>query len=99
MKPARHRPAVPLMEPAPVRFARGPWDHAWGMRDEFSFLRGLGNWRRRESVADRAQLLRGYLEGLALRRRWTDLQREPLECEARLMLRDLEGGRVVRALA
>lgn len=94
MKPARHQPVVPLVKPAPVRFGPGPWEHVWRMKDEFAFLRGLGHWRRLESVADRAHLLRGYLEGLALRRRWTDLQREPLECEARLMLEELRVGRM-----
>jgi hypothetical protein len=63
------------------------------MKDELAFLRGLGHWRQRESVADRAQLLRGYLEGLALRRRWTGLECEPLECEARFLLGKLDGGR------
>ena len=46
--------------------------------------------RARENVADRRQLLRGYLEGLALRRQWVNLQREPLECEARLLLKKME---------
>jgi len=62
------------------------------MKDEFIFLRGLGCWRALESVPDRAQLLRGYLEGLALRRRWTGLEREALEFEARTLLRDVVGG-------
>jgi len=96
VKPARHQPAVPLVDTEhhePVREVHGPWFLHWTMRDEFAFLRGLGSWRRRECVVDRAQLLRGYLEGLALRRRWTDLQHEPLECEARLLLKDLAKGR------
>jgi len=90
MKPARQQPAVPLVDSEhhepPV------WGCVWTTRDELAFIRGLGHWRRLQSVADRAQLLRGYLEGLALRKKWTDLQREPLECEARLMLRELQAG-------
>lgn len=149
MKPARHQPAVPLVDPSATRDLpvpertgrmgrnpgrskpsetrtcdRGmrtpgassgengvtspggeepgipaesgpylPWFCRWGMKDELAFLRGLGHWRQRESVADRAQLLRGYLEGLALRRRWTGLECEPLECEARFLLGKLDGGR------
>ncbi len=90
MKPARHQPAVPLLEEPhhePVPYA---W--RWTMKDEFAFLHGLGRWRQRESVPDRAQLLRGYLDGLALRRRWTGLECEPLECEARLLREKLEAG-------
>jgi hypothetical protein len=60
------------------------------MRDEFAFLRGLGSWRRHESVPDRARLLRGYLAGLALRRLWTGLEREALECEVKALLMELE---------
>ncbi len=62
------------------------------MKHEIAFLQRLGHWRPLENVADRAQLLRGYLEGLALRRRWINLQREPLECEARLLLEEIERG-------
>ncbi len=69
-----------------------PWPCRWGMNDELAFLRGLGHWRRLKYVPDRARLLRGYLEGLALRRRWTDLQLEALECEARFLLEELERG-------
>ena len=87
---ARHQPAVPLVDTQhhepPVPYA---W--RWTMRDELAFLRRLGSWRPRECVVDRAQLLRGYLEGLALRRRWTDLQHEPLECEARVLLEETTG--------
>ena len=60
------------------------------MRDEFAFLRGLGSWHPWESVPNRARLLRGYLEGLSLRRRWTGLEREALECEAKALLMELE---------
>jgi len=60
------------------------------MRDEFAFLRGLGRWRLLGRGPDRALLLRGYLQGLALRRLWTGLQREALECEAKALLMELE---------
>ena len=90
MNHARHQPAVPLVEPATVEFDPVPWGHAWRMKDELAFLRALGTWRPRETVVDRAQLLHGYLEGLTRRRRWTDLQREPLECEARLLMEELK---------
>ena len=96
MRPARPQPAVPLVDSEhhepPARPAWWNKGGVWTTRDELAFIRGLGHWRRLQSVADRAQLLRGYLEGLALRKRWTDLQREPLECEARLMLRQLQAG-------
>ncbi len=88
MSLARHQPAVPLAEPGPSTY---DYTCAWRMRDEFSFLRGLGHWRTPESAEGRAQLLRGYLAGLALRRRWAGLEREPLECEAREELRRAEG--------
>ena len=85
MKPAARQPGVPLVDQD-----HHVWGEAWHMRDEFAFLRGLGTWRPQESVPDRAQLLRGYLKGLALRRRWIGLQREALECEAKLLLREWE---------
>ena len=98
MKPARHQPAVPLTDlpqagsledvDPPVAFPL-----RWQMRDEFRFLRGLGTWRRKASIVDRAELLRGYLQGLALRKRWTGLECEALECEARFLLGELDGGR------
>jgi len=88
VKPARPQPGVPLVEQE-----HHVWPEGWHMKDEFAFLRGLGSWRPRESVSDRAQLFRGYLEGLALRRCWTGLECEALECEARLLLRQLNGGR------
>ena len=102
MTPPRHQPAVPLVDRAPspgVEPSGIPPAFRWSMKDELTFLRGLGHWRELECAADRAQLLRGYLEGLALRRRWTDLQREPLECEATLLLEELAGGRSVRKSA
>lgn len=88
MSPARHQPAVPLLEESyhePVPYA---W--RWQMSDELRFLRGLGTWRRRESVVDRAQVLHGYLDGLNLRKRWTGLECEALECEARLLLEKVQ---------
>jgi hypothetical protein len=89
MKPARHQPAVPLVDSTHEE-ERFPYH--WRMADEFAFLRHLGTWRPRHSVTDRAQVLRGYLEGLALRRRWVGLECEALECEARLLLEQLNGG-------
>lgn len=78
---------------------RGPWPSTWRMADEFAFLRALGTWRPRHSVTDRAQVLRGYLAGLKLRKRWVGLECEALECEARLLLEGLDGGRSVRMSA
>jgi len=85
VKPAARQPGVPLVDQD-----HHVWGEAWHMRDEFAFLRGLSSWRPHESVPDRAQLLRGYLKGLSLRRRWTGLEREALECEAKVLLRELE---------
>ncbi len=93
MKPAHRQSATPLRQSKPIVLDRGPWKYVWRVKDELAFLRGLGHWRDIECVADRADLLRGYLQGLALRRRWTGLQREPLECEARLLLQELENAR------
>jgi hypothetical protein len=86
MSPARHQAAVPLLEVPLAEIGH----QVWHMKDELGFIRGLGHWRNRSSVPDRAQLLRGYLAGLALRSRWTNLEREALECEARAMLRQVE---------
>jgi hypothetical protein len=74
----------------PIVFGPGPWRYDWRMKDELAFLQRIGHWRALENVANRAQLLRGYLEGLRLRRRWINLQREPLEYEAKLLLQALE---------
>ena len=88
MKSLPQGSAVPLAETRSL--TSESWRFDWRMKHELAFLRRLGSWRRRENVADRGQLLRGYLEGLALRRQWVNLQREPLECEARLLLKQME---------
>lgn len=84
MKSSRRQPAVALSETRSL--TSESWRFDWRMKHELDFLRGLGRWRH-ENVADRRRLLRGYLKGLSLRRRWAGLRREPLECEARLLLR------------
>lgn len=86
MSPARQQSVMPLVASAPADERSVPFPFQWRMRDEFAFLRGLGTWRQRASVVDRAQLFRGYLQGLALRKRWIGLECEALECEARFLL-------------
>ena len=83
----RHQPAVPLLTQANELQEQKPSPPVWHMKDELQFLRHLGEWRPHRSIVNRPALCRGYLAGLALRRRWVGLEHEALECEAKLLLK------------